>query len=287
MDMTMDCLREKYKNCVITPVTGGGTNELYAVSRNGGTRLVKVAGISSEDTVNEYNALQLLAEANETPKVYDLFYIGHRAAIEMEFIRGRNMLDLILEQNDRQNIYLYFEKLGRVLSNLHSQRLTGAGTSRKGIEVRSNTVNDFESFLEIDYVPREILNEAVGMLKRIRLRDDESILTHGDYGYHNVLIAEDGTAKVIDWEFAELNHPLNDIANVFFWTHLHSSEDAKERCRRFISAYAENAPIRDEGLLMPFCVYKVLLIMKRTLNLPDHVKNEWVRRLRWVMSEQF
>lgn len=70
-----DYLMEKYKNCVITPVTVGGTNELFTVSRDSETRLVKVTGISSEDIVNEYNALQLLSEANETPKVYDFFYI--------------------------------------------------------------------------------------------------------------------------------------------------------------------------------------------------------------------
>jgi len=38
---------------------------------------------------------------------------------------------------------------------------------------------------------------------------------------------------------------------------------------------------------MPFCVYKVLFIMKRTLNLPDYVKKEWVRRLQWIMNEDF
>lgn len=287
MDKPTDFLSEKYKNYVITPVTSGGTNELYMISRNDETRLVKIAGINSEDIVNEYNALQLLSEAKETPKVYELFHIGQRAAIEMEFIRGRSMLDLILEQNDRQNIYFYFEKLGRALSNLHSQYLSNANAVRKGNVIRKIAVPDTEDLLEVDYVPRELFDEAVSMLKNIKLNDCDLILTHGDFGYHNTIIAEDGTAILIDWEFAELNHPLNDIANVFFWTHLHSSEDAKERCRRFISAYAENAPIRDEGLLMPFCVYKVLLIMKRTLNLPDHVKNEWVRRLRWVMSEQF
>lgn len=287
MDKPTDFLSEKYKNCVITPVTGGGTNELYMISRNDETRLVKIAGINSEDIVNEYNALQLLSEAKETPKVYGLFYIGQRAAIEMEFIRGRSMLDLILEQNDRQNIYFYFEKLGRALSNLHSQYLSNANAVRKGNVIRKFAVPDTEDLLEVDYVPRELLDEAVSILKSIKLNDCDLILTHGDFGYHNTIIAEDGTAKLIDWEFAELNHPLNDIANIYFWTHFHSKEDAEERCRHFISAYAENAPVRDEDLLMAFCIYKVLSIMKRTLNLPDHVKKEWVRRLRWVMSEHF
>jgi len=61
MDKPTDFLSEKYKNYVITPVTSGGTNELYMISRNDETRLVKIAGINSEDIVNEYNALQLLS----------------------------------------------------------------------------------------------------------------------------------------------------------------------------------------------------------------------------------
>ncbi|NLC69594.1 MAG: phosphotransferase, partial [Clostridiaceae bacterium] len=38
----------------------------------------------------------------------------------------------------------------------------------------------------------------------VKLNDNELILTHGDFGYHNMLITEDGMIKVIDWEFAEL-----------------------------------------------------------------------------------
>lgn len=136
-------------------------------------------------------------------------------------------------------------------------------------------------------MPGRLLDKAEAIMKKIKLNDSELILTHGDFGYHNTILTEDGKTKVIDWEFAELNHPMNDIANVFFWTHLHFREDAKERCSRFISAYEEKMPVRDKELLMPFCIYKVLFIMKRTVNLPEHVKKEWIRRLQWVMSEEF
>ncbi len=270
MDIHIDFLKNKYNNSVILPVTGGGTNELYIVSRNGETKLVKIAGICSEDILNEYNALQLLSEKNETPKVYDLFYIGNRAGIEMEFIKGKNMLDILLGLNEKENIYLNFKRLGEILSRLHS-RLHSRHLRNVNI-VKKAAVFDADSFWEIDYVPRELLNEAVSVLKSVKLNDNELILTHGDFGYHNMLITEDGMIKVIDWEFAELNHPLNDIASVFFWTHLHFKEDAEERCKHFINAYTENMPIRNDELLMPFCVYKVLFIMRRTLNLHDYVK---------------
>lgn len=62
------------------------------------------------------------------------------------------------------------------------------------------------------------------------------------------------------------------ILPVYFWTHLHFKEDAEERCKHFINAYTENISVKNNELLMPFCVYKVLFIMKRTLNLPDYVK---------------
>jgi len=57
MDIPIDFLKKKYKNSVIESITGGGTNELYTISHNDETILVKIVGLSSEDIVNEYNAL--------------------------------------------------------------------------------------------------------------------------------------------------------------------------------------------------------------------------------------
>ena len=153
--------------------------------------------------------------------------------------------------------------------------------------LRKASFSDPDSFREIDYVPRELLDKAIDMIGSIKLNDNDFILTHGDFGYHNTLITEDQLIKLVDWEFAELNHPLNDIACLFFWIHLHFKENAEERCRHFINAYRENLSVSNEELLMPFCVYKVLSIMKRTLKLPDYVKKEWIRRLEWIVHERF
>jgi len=45
--MPMDFLCKKYNCCAMNPVTGGGTNELYTISRNNETILVESAGICS------------------------------------------------------------------------------------------------------------------------------------------------------------------------------------------------------------------------------------------------
>jgi len=84
-------LKTKYNESNICHMTGGGTNELYLVSNESMTRLVKIAGLNSDDIVNEYNTLQLLSEMSVVPKVYELFYIGERDGIEIEFIKGKSM----------------------------------------------------------------------------------------------------------------------------------------------------------------------------------------------------
>jgi hypothetical protein len=55
-----------------------------------------------------------------------------------------------------------------------------------------------------------------------------------------------------------------------------------------MNAYMEKSGLSiNYDLLMPFCLYKVLFIMKRTLGLPDFVKKEWERRLNWIMNIDF
>jgi len=102
MDDILEFLKEKYNGSDVNPLNGGGTNRSFTVYRNGETTLVKVTGISSEDIVNEYNTLQLLSATKISPKVYNLFYIGERACIEMEFIKGKSMLEIILLEKHYQ-----------------------------------------------------------------------------------------------------------------------------------------------------------------------------------------
>jgi len=114
------------------------------------------------------------------------------------------------------------------------------------------------------------------------------VLTHGDYGAHNVLVTETSAVSVIDWEFGEWNHPLNDVASVHFWTHLHFPKTARERCRWFLEGYESQHRLTfSADLLRDYCIYRIWVILLRARGVPDRGKSEWARRLRWALQHDF
>ena len=95
----------------------------------------------------------------------------------------------------------------------------------------------------IAFVPEEVLHPSYEARCGIEEIETEWVLTHGDYGAHNVLVTETGAVSVIDCELGEWNHPLSDVANVHFWTHLHFPETARGRCQAFLEGYEARRPL--------------------------------------------
>jgi thiamine kinase-like enzyme len=203
----------------------------------------------------------------------------------MEARRGQNLLEIILELNRTawRETLPYYWKLGDWLARIHTYHYL------PGNNIRSSELQHVKEVLwSAAFVPEEVRRQSYEVLNRIEERETEWVLTHGDYGVHNVLVSEAGEASVIDWEFGEWNDALNDVANVHFWTHLHFPETAKERCRSFLEGYTSQRPMRlSAGLLRSYCIYRIWVILLRVGKLPEEVKDEWVRRLRWALQHDF
>jgi hygromycin-B 4-O-kinase len=55
-------------------------------------------------------------------------------------------------------------------------------------------------------------------LAEVAALPDSGRLVHGDYSADNLIVAEDGTIGVIDWEGAMIGDPLWDLAYQLFWS---------------------------------------------------------------------
>lgn len=116
-----------------------------------------------------------------------------------------------------------------------------------------------------------------------------SLLLHGDFGYHNVIRDVKGNSKLIDWEFAGYGDPRVDVANVLFWTHLHFPNIAHVCVRAFINAYIER---RKEDFTSDILHAHIILQIWRIIEIvkddfPEPVKKEWNRRLDWALNHVF
>jgi hygromycin-B 4-O-kinase len=76
-----------------------------------------------------------------------------------------------------------------------------------------------ESWAALDGAEREFLEGlAAATLAEVEALPDFAHLVHGDSSADNLIVAEDGTIGVIDWEGAMIGDPLWDTAYQLFWS---------------------------------------------------------------------
>jgi aminoglycoside phosphotransferase (APT) family kinase protein len=116
----------------------------------------------------------------------------------------------------------------------------------------------------------------------------ETVLLHGDYHLHNLVLDEDGSVRaVLDWELCTAGDPLADVGQmVAYWREL-SDPDGLFRepvaalegfpdASRLIEAYAEASgrDVAEIGYWVAFAYWKIAIIVegvyRRWLNNPEN-----------------
>ncbi|WP_396128044.1 phosphotransferase [Exiguobacterium mexicanum] len=83
--------------------------------------------------------------------------------------------------------------------------------SKNAISIRllDSSALDFS----LDFAPEELRDASRRFLDRLPLTaESDRVLTHGDFGIHNVLLTDKGEVTVLDWEWAEWADPRMDVA---------------------------------------------------------------------------
>lgn len=278
-------LRGKFGNIHFKPATFSGTNQIYLLEGTTPLRVAKIAGLSSGDIFNEYECSRFIEDSGLAPKSESIDDIDGSTVLIMEGRPGKNLLEIILElsSTDWRESLPFYRRLGSWLTTIHKHRYCA------DYNIRSSELERIKDILwSIAFVPEEVARASYEAICRIDENQAEWVLTHGDYGAHNILFSETGEVSIIDWEFGEWNHPLSDIANVHFWTHLHFPENAHERCQSFVERYRSQLPLAFSGeLVRSYSIYRIWFILLRVEELPGQVKAEWVRRLRWTLQHDF
>jgi thiamine kinase-like enzyme len=273
-------LKEKYGDFILVRLTGGYTNETFLLNGIHPPLVVKVTNKFNEDIENEINCLNLTQGTGVTPKIYELIKTDAIQIIVMEYRKGINGQS-ILDNNDLKRTKELYKSLGESLAKfIHSRKYNF--TSRGIKESNINGLN-----LNLDFVPEVLIKKSKEILQYINDVKEEWVLTHGDYGIHNVLYTTSNTLSVLDWEWAEWANPITDIAWVFWFTKLHYSKYADTLNLIFIEEYKINNPVHlSPEILRAYSVYKVWKVLNRVKNAPQAVQEEWIRRLKWTIETE-
>lgn len=272
-------LRAKYGNFTPVRLAGGYTNETFLLKDIQPPLVAKVINRANEDIENEINCLKLTQETGITPTIYDVIKTDDIQIIVMEYregIIGQTILDnnnlLLIKQ-------IYINLAQTVAENIHSNKYDYVSRGIK--ECNLSDLN-----FDLDFVPENLIDNTKALLRNVQDHQGDWVLTHGDYGVHNILYTDTHTLTVLDWEWSEWANPLTDIGWVCWFTKLHYPQYADSINQLFVDEYKKYSSVNiSPELLKVYCVYKVWKVLHRIKNASHETQEEWVRRLKWTMEE--
>jgi aminoglycoside phosphotransferase (APT) family kinase protein len=189
---------------------GGASKEAWAVDADGERLLVRRAlgGVIHEGTLsleNEFRVLEAAVEADvrvPRPVAY-LGELGGREAFAMELVEGETIGRRIVRDPPPG----LETQLADQLAKIHAIPLERLPFLRSG-----DVIQRFEHELDSVGDPHPALEYGLWWLREHRPAPLADVVSHGDFRLGNLVVSENGLEYVLDWEFAHLSDPREDVA---------------------------------------------------------------------------
>lgn len=163
------------------------------------------ADYSKADVLNEaLNQARIEETGLNIPKVLEVTMVDGKWAIVSEYIKGKTLAQLMSEDEDKKSEYL--ELLVDLQLEVHSKTSPLLNKLKDKMN-RKIAQSDLEATTKYDLHTR-----LEGMPKHNKV-------CHGDFNPSNIIIAEDGTAYILDWSHATQGNASADAARTYllFW----------------------------------------------------------------------
>jgi aminoglycoside phosphotransferase (APT) family kinase protein len=188
---------------------GGASKEAWAVDANGSRLLVRRAGggVIHEATLSleqEFHVLEAAAEAGvkvPRPLAY-LGELGGREAFAMERVAGETIGRRIVRDPPAGLAV----ELAEELAKIHAIPPGRVPFLRAG-----DVLARFEHELDLVGEPHPALEYGLWWLRAHRPDPLPDVVSHGDFRIGNVAVSERGLVALLDWEFAHLSDPREDL----------------------------------------------------------------------------
>jgi aminoglycoside phosphotransferase (APT) family kinase protein len=189
---------------------GGASKEAWAVEADGERLLVRRAlgGVIHEDTLSlqqEFRVLEAaLAAGVKVPRpVAYLGELGGREAFAMELVDGETIGRRIVREPPAGLGTQLAEELAKIHA-IPAERLPFLGSG--------DVLERFERELDSVGEPRPAIEYGLWWLREHRPEPLADVVSHGDFRIGNVVVSAGGLAYLLDWEFARLADPREDVA---------------------------------------------------------------------------
>jgi aminoglycoside phosphotransferase (APT) family kinase protein len=189
---------------------GGASKEAWAVDVDGQELLVRRAagGVIHQGTLSlehEFAVLEAAHDAGVKVPQPIAYYpdLGGREAFAMERVHGETIGRRIVRNPPPELPLQMADELTKIHA-IEADRLPFLATTDPVQRMRDelDTVDEPHPAIELG---------LTWVAERLR-PDTELVVTHGDWRIGNLVIGEDGLVAVLDWEFAHLADPVEDVA---------------------------------------------------------------------------
>jgi aminoglycoside phosphotransferase (APT) family kinase protein len=189
---------------------GGASKEAWAVKVGGERLLVRraLAGVIHEDTLSLEQEFQVLEAALEAgvkvprPVAY-LGELGGREAFAMEFVEGETIGRRIVRDPPPGLDVDLAEELAKIHAIPHDR----LPFLRSG-----DVLERFEHELDTVGEPHPAIEYGLWWLREHRPEPLPDVVSHGDFRVGNIVVSERGLEYLLDWEFAHLADPREDVS---------------------------------------------------------------------------
>ncbi|HDR7612591.1 TPA: aminoglycoside phosphotransferase family protein [Bacillus mycoides] len=211
------------------PIAKGNTAEIYLCD-NKVVKLFKEYLPNTESLYEAQKQKYAYSRGLQVPKVYEVTKLQGRQAIIMEYIQGKSVGELLL--NNLNQAEHYINICVSIQQKIHA------------ISVRSDEIEPMEERLyrQINSVHNLDEKQKGNILKRLDSIIFEPRLCHGDFHPFNLIMSNDDM-KIIDWVDAS----SGDIRADVFRTYLLYSQNSVELAEMYLHIYCKNTGLsRDE-----------------------------------------
>ncbi|ODV57799.1 kinase-like protein [Ascoidea rubescens DSM 1968] len=169
-------------------------------------------------TLQEARNLEYVQNKVSCPKIYDYYTKDSKFYIEMEYIAGKTLYDILPELSEEQkqtvtdNIVNELNKLKEETSNeicgIDGTTIYGPLIDHMKFESEREFNKHISSYLKID--PR-----LVRFGELVLPTDSIICLRHGDLNCHNIIVKDDMSVVLIDWEYMAFLPEYWDLMKLF------------------------------------------------------------------------
>ena len=177
-----------------------------AVYRNGDT-CIKVfnSDYSKADVLNEaLNQARIEEIGLNIPRIKEVNMIDGQWAIVSEFIEGKTLAQLMIENPDKKDEYLEF--FVDLQMEIHSKKCTKLNRLKDKMNTKISLTNLDE-------------NTKYDLYTRLESMPKHHKVCHGDFNPSNIIITNDNKAYVLDWAHVTQGNASADVARTYllFW----------------------------------------------------------------------